>query len=41
VKILLNPELPSKKQDILSLLYARYTNPSYQKIIKALEQKYQ
>jgi HD-GYP domain-containing protein (c-di-GMP phosphodiesterase class II) len=41
VKILLNPSLPSKKQDILPLLYARYTNPSYQKIIKALEQKFQ
>jgi HD-GYP domain-containing protein (c-di-GMP phosphodiesterase class II) len=41
VKILLNPALPSKKQDILPLLYARFTNPSYQKIIKALEQKFQ
>lgn len=41
VKTLLNPALPSKKQDILPILYARYTNPSYQKIIKALEQKFQ
>lgn len=41
VKILLNPALPSKKQDILPLLSARFTNPSYQKIIKALEQKFQ
>jgi hypothetical protein len=41
VKILLNPALPSKKQDILPLLYSRFTNPSYQKIIKALEQKFQ
>lgn len=41
VKTLLNPALPSKKQDILPLLYARFTNPSYQKIIKALEQKFQ
>ena len=40
VKILLNPELPSKKVDILNLLYGRFTHPSYQKIIKALEQKY-
>ncbi len=41
VKILLNPALPSKKQDILPLLYARFTNPSYQKIIKTIEQKFQ
>lgn len=41
VKILLNPALPSKKQDILPLLSARFSNPSYQKIIKALEQKFQ
>jgi HD-GYP domain-containing protein (c-di-GMP phosphodiesterase class II) len=41
VKILLNPDLPSKKTDILSILYGRFTQPSYQKIIKALEQKYQ
>lgn len=41
VKTLLNPALPSKKQDILPLLYRRFSNPSYQKIIKALEQKYQ
>lgn len=41
VKTLLNPALPSKKQEILPLLYARFTNPSYQKIIKTLEQKFQ
>lgn len=41
VKTLLNPALPSKKSDILPMLYARFTNPSYQKIIKALEQKFQ
>jgi len=41
VKILLNPELPSKKADILGILNGRFTQPSYQKIIKALEQKYQ
>jgi hypothetical protein len=40
-KTLLNPALPSKKQDILPLLAARFTNPSYQKIIKALEQKFE
>ncbi len=41
IKILLNPALPSKKQEILPLLYERFRNPSYQKIIKALEQKFQ
>lgn len=41
VKILLNPALPSKKQEILPILYARFTNPSYQKIIKALESKFE
>jgi HD-GYP domain-containing protein (c-di-GMP phosphodiesterase class II) len=41
VKIMLNPNLPSKKQDILPLLLNRFTNPSYQKIIKALESKFQ
>lgn len=40
VKTLLNPKLPSNKKDILPLLYSRFTNPSYQKIIKALEQKF-
>jgi HD-GYP domain-containing protein (c-di-GMP phosphodiesterase class II) len=40
IKILLNPALPSKKQDILPILYGRFTNPSYQKIIMALEQKF-
>lgn len=41
VKILLNPSMPSSKKDILPLLSARFANPSYQKIIKALEQKFQ
>lgn len=41
VKTLLNPALPSKKQDILPLLYSRFTNPSYQKIIKTLEYKFE
>jgi hypothetical protein len=40
VKILLNPALPSTKKDILPMLYIRFTNPSYQKIIKALESKF-
>lgn len=41
VKILLNPSMPSSKKDILPILYARFLNPSYQKIIKALESKYE
>ena len=41
VKILLNPSMPSSKKDILPILSARFTNASYQKIIKALEQKFQ
>jgi HD-GYP domain-containing protein (c-di-GMP phosphodiesterase class II) len=41
VKILLNPAMPSTKKDILPILYSRFTNPSYQKIIKALEQKFE
>lgn len=41
VKILLNPALPSKKGEILPMLFDRFSNPSYQKIIKALEQKFQ
>jgi HD-GYP domain-containing protein (c-di-GMP phosphodiesterase class II) len=41
VKILLNPHMPSSKKDILPILSARFTNASYQKIIKALEQKFQ
>jgi hypothetical protein len=40
VKILLNPALPSSKKEILPLLMNRFTNPSYQKIIKTLEQKF-
>lgn len=41
VKILLNPAMPKTKKDILPILSARFTNPSYQKIIKALEQKFE
>lgn len=41
VKILLNPALPSTKKEILPILYARFSGPSYQKIIKTLEQKFQ
>jgi hypothetical protein len=40
VKVLLNPNLPSAKKDILELLSVRFTNPSYLKILKALEQKF-
>jgi len=40
VKILLNPSMPSSKKEILPVLYARFTNPSYQKIIKTLELKF-
>ena len=40
VKVLLNPNLPSSKKDILELLSVRFTNPSYLKILKALEQKF-
>ena len=39
VKIMLDPEMPKNKKEILSILYAQYTNPSYEKIIKVLEQK--
>ena len=41
VKVLLNPNLPSTKKEILELLSVRFTNPSYQKILKALEQKFE
>ena len=40
VKTMLNPALPTRKQDILPIIYSRFTNPSYQKITKALEQKF-
>lgn len=40
VKILLNPNMPSNKKDILQILANRFTNASYQKIIKTLEQKF-
>jgi HD-GYP domain-containing protein (c-di-GMP phosphodiesterase class II) len=40
VKVMLNPAMPSSKREILPILSMRFTNPSYQKIIKALEQKF-
>ena len=40
VKILLDEKAPSTKKEILPILSLRYTHPSYQKIIKTLEQKY-
>jgi len=40
IKTMLNPALPTRKQDILPIIYSRFTNPSYQKITKALEQKF-
>jgi len=40
VKILLNPNMPSSKKEILPILAGRFLNPSYHKIIKALEQKF-
>lgn len=39
VKIMLDPKGPKNKKEILSVLYAQYTNSSYQKIVKVLENK--
>ena len=39
VKIMLDPNGPKNKKDILSILYGQFTNPSYQNIIKVLEHK--
>lgn len=39
VKAMLDPDAPKNKLDILTILYEKYQNPSYQKIIKVLEQK--
>lgn len=39
VKTMLDPTAPKSKREILTVLYMQYTNPSYQKIIKVLEQK--
>lgn len=39
VKLMLDPQGPKNKKDILIILYAQFTNPTYQKIIKVLEQK--
>lgn len=39
VKIMLDPEMPKNKKEILSILYAQYSAPSFEKIIKSLEQK--
>lgn len=41
VKTLLNSSEPLSKKEILPILFTRFTNPSYQKIIKALELKFQ
>lgn len=40
VKILLDSDLPNKKEEILPLLYTRFSGASYQKIIKTLESKF-
>jgi translation initiation factor 2 beta subunit (eIF-2beta)/eIF-5 len=39
VKIMLDPNGPKNKKDILTILYMQFSSPSYHKIIKALEQK--
>jgi response regulator RpfG family c-di-GMP phosphodiesterase len=39
VKTMLDPKAPKNKKEILTLLYLQFTSPSYQKIIKVLEQK--
>lgn len=39
VKIMLDPKGPKSKKEILTILYAQYINPSYQKIVKVLENK--
>tara|TARA_B100001971_G_scaffold61895_1_gene56907 strand:+ start:110970 stop:112298 length:1329 start_codon:yes stop_codon:yes gene_type:complete len=39
VKIMLDPDGPKNKKDILSILYAQYPSEKVQKIIKVLEQK--
>jgi len=39
VKTMLDPAAPKNKKDILTILYARFSNASYQKIIRTLEQK--
>jgi HD-GYP domain-containing protein (c-di-GMP phosphodiesterase class II) len=39
VKLMLDPKAPKNKKDILTIIYARFNNTSYQKIIKVLELK--
>jgi hypothetical protein len=39
VKTMLDPRAPKSKREILTILYMQFMNPSYQKIIKVLEQK--
>lgn len=39
VKIMLDPEAPKSKKDILSILYTQFDSPAYHKIIKVLETK--
>ena len=39
VKILLDPQAPKSKKEILTVLYLKFQSPSYQKIVKVLEQR--
>lgn len=39
VKLMLNPDTAKNKKEILTILYAQFTENDYQKIIKVLEQK--
>lgn len=39
VKIMLDPDGPKNKKDILTILYMQFSSPGYHKIIKVLEQK--
>jgi len=39
VKYMLDPNAPKNKKDILTILYAQFSNESFQKIIKVLEHK--
>ncbi len=39
VKLMLDPKAPKNKKDILSIIYARFTQDSYHKITKVLELK--
>lgn len=39
VKTMLDPHAPKSKKEILTVLYATFSSPNYQKIVKVLEQK--